>query len=266
MFLLFRRFSPHLLLSKMMDSSDNFTTKPKYRAIALVATPILIAGGVYIAWNYAGRLWKKQEKPTEPRPMFARCVSLATLHGGSLALERLLEYHGNRANEEELETALSQFKSLFKQEKPNFKELQRLLVKLEMTGKEDEAVALLENELAKSRGRNESHEAYEIEMLLVEMLIYKGDFKKASECECLKESKISDARRPLYNAIIQMLLKKDAEAKVYWEEFKEARTHLLTPQITEEHEHFYKLVTDFAEFTNVVKGLDNEIQKARENQ
>ncbi|GLU22675.1 hypothetical protein SLE2022_387330 [Rubroshorea leprosula] len=250
----------------MMDSSDNFTTKPKYRAIALVATPILIAGGVYIAWNYAGRLWKKQEKPTEPRPMFARCVSLATLHGGSLALERLLEYHGNRANEEELETALSQFKSLFKQEKPNFKELQRLLVKLEMTGKEDEAVALLENELAKSRGRNESHEAYEIEMLLVEMLIYKGDFKKASECECLKESKISDARRPLYNAIIQMLLKKDAEAKVYWEEFKEARTHLLTPQITEEHEHFYKLVTDFAEFTNVVKGLDNEIQKARENQ
>jgi hypothetical protein len=51
--------------------------------------------------------------------------------------------------------------------------LQQALEKLEMSGSEDSAVEILENAVKKAENANKAHEAYEIEMLLVEMLIYK---------------------------------------------------------------------------------------------
>lgn len=50
---------------------------------------------------------------------------------------------------------------------------QRAATKLEMSGKEDEAIKLLTEEFEKAQKNNHSLEAYEFEMLLVEMLIYK---------------------------------------------------------------------------------------------
>jgi hypothetical protein len=47
------------------------------------------------------------------------------------------------------------------------------VAKLEKSGKEDEAVRTLEKAFIKTRKDRKAHEAYEIEMLLVEMLIYK---------------------------------------------------------------------------------------------
>lgn len=45
-------------------------------------------------------------------------------------------------------------------------------MKMEMSGKEAKGVELLKKALEKARKEGKGHEAYEIEMLLVEMLIY----------------------------------------------------------------------------------------------
>lgn len=42
-----------------------------------------------------------------------------------------------------------------------------------MSGKEAEAVKILDNAITKAQNEGKCHEAYETEMLLVEMLIYK---------------------------------------------------------------------------------------------
>lgn len=47
------------------------------------------------------------------------------------------------------------------------------VAKLEMSGKEAKGVEILENEFENDRKDQKSHEGYEIEMLLVEMHIYK---------------------------------------------------------------------------------------------
>jgi hypothetical protein len=50
---------------------------------------------------------------------------------------------------------------------------QRAATKLEMSGKEEDAIKLLTEALHKAQKNKHSLEAYEFEMLLVEMLIYK---------------------------------------------------------------------------------------------
>jgi len=50
--------------------------------------------------------------------------------------------------------------------------MQRDIVKMEMSGKEAKGAELLKKALEKARKEGKGHEAYEIEMLLVEMLIY----------------------------------------------------------------------------------------------
>lgn len=51
--------------------------------------------------------------------------------------------------------------------------LQQAAEKLEMSGSEDSAVEVLERAVEKAENANKPHEVYEIEMFLVEMLIYK---------------------------------------------------------------------------------------------
>jgi hypothetical protein len=51
--------------------------------------------------------------------------------------------------------------------------LKQTLAKLEMSGSENSAVEILEKAVRKANNSNKPHEAYEIEMFLVEMLIYK---------------------------------------------------------------------------------------------
>lgn len=45
-------------------------------------------------------------------------------------------------------------------------------MKMEMSGKEAKGVEILKKALDKAKAEGKGHEAYEIEMLLVEMLIY----------------------------------------------------------------------------------------------
>ena len=51
--------------------------------------------------------------------------------------------------------------------------LKATIAKLEMSGEEANAVKILEKAYVKATDEGQPHEAYEIEMLLVEMLIYK---------------------------------------------------------------------------------------------
>lgn len=59
---------------------------------------------------------------------------------------------------------------------------QKEATKLEMTGQEDKAVHLLTEAYEKAKNKGKSHEAYELEMLLVEMLIYNVSFSLISIC------------------------------------------------------------------------------------
>ena len=52
-------------------------------------------------------------------------------------------------------------------------EWKRIAAKLAMSGKEDNAIQKLEEEIQKAQQNGKLHEAYELEMLLVEMYIYK---------------------------------------------------------------------------------------------
>uniref|UniRef100_A0A6N2N6F1 Uncharacterized protein n=1 Tax=Salix viminalis TaxID=40686 RepID=A0A6N2N6F1_SALVM len=188
----------------------------KYGAMAATATVILT--GIYIGWAYTKRSSKKPKKKV--RRVLTRSMSVGVLHGGKRALDRVVDYHRARADEASLEAAERQFKDLLKEALPDFVKLQSTGAKLEMSGKEAVAAETLEAHLKGIKKEGRSHEAYEIEMLLVEMHIYQREFKKALDCECLSHIEISDARRPVYKAIIYRMLEHPTkEASKYWDEF-----------------------------------------------
>ncbi|KAK9227644.1 hypothetical protein WN943_012698 [Citrus x changshan-huyou] len=87
-------------------------------------------------------------------------------------------------------------------------------------GKPEFAVTLLKKVYEDCK--NEPEPAYNVEMALVEILIYQGKYREALECNCLKdEQRIpSDGRFPFYKAIIYTMLNME-EAKKWWEEFAE---------------------------------------------
>ncbi|PON43750.1 Tetratricopeptide-like helical domain containing protein [Trema orientale] len=243
------------------NTSSNFSGKIKHVVVmvAKAAPLVLLGAGAFAAYTS----WRK--KP----PVLKRSTSLALLHGDEMALQRLVEFHESRADTHRLDSADCEFRlALIGQQKPNFRELTRVIAKLEMSGKEDKAIKLLEEEFQKAQNNGKTYEAYEIEMLLVEMLIYKGDFKKALRCKCLSNENVSDARRPLYNAIIHIALEpsKKKEAEAYWEKFIDLRTHFgFQPVYRESMEEtgIYKISTNFQEFERIVKKLQQDIKKAR---
>ncbi|XP_062094974.1 uncharacterized protein LOC133800888 [Humulus lupulus] len=244
---------------------DFFTTTPNY---AVVARPLAIIGGAYLAFAYlhSGGWWKERT----PR-VRKRSVTLATLQGGEMALQRLKDYQEARANAQNLDGIEKTLKKLLLSSENELQELdfpsmQRIVAKIEMTGNEERAVQLLKKKLDEEIN---PYEAYEIEMLLVEMLIYKGNYKGANIRKCLTEQKISDARRPLYQAIISMALEpsKTEEAEEYWNDFIELRTHFsVEPAFRESMEEIgiFKISTNFQEFQMVVKKLQEDINKEQE--
>ncbi|KAF5752741.1 hypothetical protein HS088_TW01G00658 [Tripterygium wilfordii] len=190
-------------------------------------------------------------------------MSFGVLHGGKLALKRLVDYHKARADPATLEAAEMELRNLISEEQPDFKRLQGTVAKLEMSGKENIAISVLEEALRKSIDDNQPHEAYETEMLLVEMHIYKGDYWKALKYKCLKDEAISDDRRPLYKAILYVMVEDSKEAKKNWEEFQELRTLYQWPPGMQE-DQIYKVITDFEEFEKVVRLLREDIKQVHE--
>ena len=102
----------------MANYSPNFTEKIKYAAVmvAKVLPFILVGAGAFAAFTS----WRKKKSP-----LFKRSTSLALLHGGEMALQRLVEYHVARANEQRLASAECELRVAFNydKEKLDFREL-----------------------------------------------------------------------------------------------------------------------------------------------
>ncbi|KAG6642154.1 hypothetical protein CIPAW_09G123500 [Carya illinoinensis] len=201
--------------------------KSTKRAMIVIATPFVTFAGIFMGYWAFTNLHRKGKPKIERLP--TRSMAVGALHGGKLALQRLVDYHETHDNAASLHNAETELEDLLKDEQPDLMQLQRTVAKLEMSGKEEESVAILEKAVENAQ-KEKKHEAYEIEMLLVEMLIYKGDFEKALNCECLKHEEISDARRPLYKAIIYTMLGNyEKQAKKCWGDFKDIQRNLQWP-------------------------------------
>ncbi|XP_054794015.1 uncharacterized protein LOC129299566 [Prosopis cineraria] len=100
-------------------------------------------------------------------------------------------------------------------------------------------------------------------MLLVELLIYEGKYKEALKRDCLKHEEISDARRPLYKAIIYIMLGDDKKAEECWEQFDEIRElfHLRKPSSSSSLGEAIDTITDFQTFRNKVMKLKTGIEE-----
>ncbi|CAA7014276.1 unnamed protein product [Microthlaspi erraticum] len=261
--------------------------KKKYGA---AVAPVFVLAGAYVGWSYINRrLWKKKddnsgrdspgksfveqkrdnnvkniskeassERRGRDHKTFSRSVSMGAIRGGKLALQRLLDLHSYRVDTSSLANAEMEFESLLSKETPDFGLLQRDIVKMEMSGKEAKGVEILKRALEKARGEEKGHEAYEIEMLLVEMLIYLGNIEEASKCKCLEDEIITDARRPLYQTIIHYL-RGDPEKQVEetFNRFREIQIGLQWPGSAEQCE--IQEVT-LHEFKKVMESLKQEIQ------
>ncbi|WCJ27401.1 hypothetical protein M5689_009147 [Euphorbia peplus] len=94
-------------------------------------------------------------------------------------------------------------------------------VRLMKYGKAEEAVLLIRN--AYDVYQYDPEPAYNVDMALVEILISQGKYSEALECNCLKDDQRlpSDARFPLYKAIICTMLERPNEARKWWDEYIE---------------------------------------------
>ncbi|CAA0374599.1 unnamed protein product [Arabidopsis thaliana] len=267
------------------QSKNKFSMKTKYGA---AVAPVFLLAAAYVAWNYINRgLWRKKDDEngrdtrksigkniSEQRRdgnvknmgkeassgrderTLSKSVSMGAIRGGKLALQRLLDLHSYRGDISSLANAELEFEALLSKEKPDFGLLQRDIVKMEMSGKEAKGAELLKKALEKARKEGKGHEAYEIEMLLVEMLIYLGNMEEASKCKCLEDEVITDARRPLYQAshIHSHPMKQVEET---FNRFREIQIGLQWPGSSEECE--IDQVT-FDEFKKVMESLKHEIE------
>lgn len=90
--------------------------------MAASATPLIVFGSVFVAVAYLSRAWRSKKHKAR---VLKRSMSLGALHGGRLALQRLIEYQEARANAETLEIAECELKTaLVDSEYPNFHKLQ----------------------------------------------------------------------------------------------------------------------------------------------
>ncbi|KAJ4820729.1 transmembrane protein [Rhynchospora pubera] len=195
--------------------------------------------------------------------MLHRSMSIAALHGGKVALQRILDAQEARIDVAGLAGMVEKMKTIISTQPISFNELHRAAAKLEMTGREDDAIKMLQDALDKAQKNKQPHEAYELEMLLVEMLIYKGNqLDRALQCKCLKEKDISDARVPLYQAVIYTMKCDKTCAQRYYEDFQNIRNKFHWPDGIEEGSPLYGIVHVFDEFEYIVENLKKEIEHA----
>ncbi|MCD7448099.1 hypothetical protein HAX54_038193 [Datura stramonium] len=228
----------------------------EYEHLLIITTIVTLFFGCYLIVVFSGHLWKKRKR------VLTRSMSIGVLHGGELALQRLVDYHEAKANFPLLNSSETELDALLNVERPHFKELQRCTAKMEMSGKETHALMKLEAAVREARSKGKPHEAYEFEMLLVETLIYQGEFSKALSYQCLQDKFITDARRPLYKAILYLLLGTYTEeaAKNCWREFKRMRKDLKRPGNLQDAQ-LLEISSDFNKFKTVVASLREDIQE-----
>ncbi|BAT87302.1 hypothetical protein LR48_Vigan09g224000 [Vigna angularis] len=165
------------------------------------------------------RRTRSKPKPRPNKLQSTRSFIVRELHSGYPALERLMteDYKHPSA----LDSAHALIRELQKG-LPDLLILQQKVRELEMWEVEDYAEKILRPAFKEANEKEKPHEAYEFEMLIVEVLIYKGgisDLESALQCECLADESLKDARRPLYKAIIYKMLRNMEKAKEHWDEF-----------------------------------------------
>ncbi|KAM3251032.1 putative protein isoform X1 [Capsicum annuum] len=258
------------LLMRLKHQTSDFIELAKTKAIEVVVqhderlliTILTLFFACYLIVFFSGHLWKKR-KNRKLKRVLTRSMSIGVLHGGELALQRLVDYHEAKANLRSLDSTEIELEldALLNEERPDFKKLQRCVAKMEMSGKESYALMKLEDTVTKAQSKGKPHEAYEFEMLLVETLIYQGEFSKALSYKCLKDEFITDARRPLYKAIIYLSLGYSTdEAKNYCEQFNQIRKGL---KRSGKDAQLLEITTKFEKLVVIVEALKEDIKEAK---
>ncbi|XXG67701.1 hypothetical protein AAC387_Pa06g0980 [Persea americana] len=224
----------------------------------------IAAASVVIAiWFFIYRKGKESDQPNK-RKTFHRSLTIGALHGGRLAMKRILDAQHARVDASVLDGAQAQLNLLLHQKPLDFIGLQTEAAKLEMSGKEDQALEMLTKALADANRLGNLHDAYELEMLAVEMLIYKGKYIEALDHKCLQDQEIMDARRPLYKTIAQIMLGHRSLAQGWWNEFQAIRRHFQWPDSVDRGP-LHSVSQDFDEFERVVNSLKKEIDAIHGN-
>lgn len=84
---------------------------------ATATLPIVISAAVFVAWSYAKRAFKNNQVN---QPVLSKSTSIGMLHGGRLALKRLLDYHHARADATVLNEAINELKTALGDAYPDF--------------------------------------------------------------------------------------------------------------------------------------------------
>ncbi|KAG4956116.1 hypothetical protein AAZX31_15G089700 [Glycine max] len=215
-----------------------------------ISCTILAAGGlsllIYVLKRWPKPKPKPETEPTlgpksEPQSMpklgpKSVSIFLRELHGGYRAWNRLETETYKEAQISSAPDSAGALQQELQKELPDLMILQQNVEDLENSEKEGVAENILAQALKKASDK--PHEAYEIEMLLVEVLIYKGgkqDLETALKCKCLKDESLKDARRPLFKAIIYQMLGSIKEAKQHWDEFIVVRDPAFRREIDFDH-------------------------------
>ncbi|XP_058092310.1 uncharacterized protein LOC131238717 [Magnolia sinica] len=239
-----------------ISSKVNGVTRHHLEGAAAATAVISACLFVFVSRNKSKEC---KENVGDTNGTFRGSQSLRALHSGRVAMQRNLDAQHASIDLEALDETEKKFKELVKKEHPDLVELQSLVAKLEMSEKEGNGVKKLSKALKKAEKEGHYHDAYELDMLVVEMLIYKGDYEEALKRKCLKHQEISDARRPLYKTVIQIILGCEKDAKECWKEFQQIRSRFQWPDRF--HDGLdYSVVNDFDKFKETVNFLKKEIE------
>ncbi|KAK7332182.1 hypothetical protein VNO80_28930 [Phaseolus coccineus] len=225
----------------------------KYEANAMKAISYVILGCLSLLIFVLLRRNKPKPKPNRPL-QYTRSFIIRELHSGNPALLRLATEQYENPKAFDSAHALNALKGELQKDFPDLMILQQKVKELEMLEEEDRAEKILRPALKEATKKQKPHEAYEFEMLIVEVLIYKGgisDLKRGLQCECLADESLKDARRPLFKAIIYSLQGNMKKAEEHWDEFNVVRDPAFGPQI------------DFVTFKQHVLRLQNATLKVK---
>ncbi|KAG9448031.1 hypothetical protein H6P81_014159 [Aristolochia fimbriata] len=214
--------------------------------------------------------------PQQERSLSVRSLSLASLRSGKEALQGMLDAKKARLNPTVLETAETDLQQLLKQDNFDPHELQKVVWKLEMSGKEDKVVRTLQDRFESEIRKPNPDRAYEVGLLWVEMLIYQGKYwyarKVCNELQLryMEEKKeATDARPSLYLAVTNLMLGDVKAAREQWKTFSEIQSRVKGGQMTgltaneiDPAEATERTVT-FEEFKEHMEVLKREIDEAR---
>ncbi|RZR73110.1 hypothetical protein BHM03_00020187 [Ensete ventricosum] len=197
-----------------------------------------------------------------PTPVLYRSVSFGMLYGGENAMQRIMHAHEARLDSTKLNKAVDDLRAELAKERKDYSKLNVLAASLEMSGKEKEAIKIFEAALQKS-AKNEQ-EMHELQMLLVEMLIYQGDYVKAFGYAslCSEDTSVADPRVPLYKAAIFAMMGKEYRAKECYETFKEIQKDYNRPKFFKGGSTVHVVVPEFDQFMTIVNNIKKEIKDA----